>query len=82
MAVEPTLGIDIGAQEFIHDRLIEKREGGDGILLVSSELSEILKLSDRIYVIYDGKIRHEFKQGEVDERRLGILMTGGSLDGQ
>lgn len=82
VAVEPTRGIDIGAQEFIHDRLIEKREGGDGILLVSSELSEILKLSDRIYVIYDGRINHEFKQGEVDERRLGILMTGGKLDGR
>lgn len=80
VACEPTRGVDIGAMEFIHDRLLEKRDKGDGVLLISSELSEILKLSDRIYVIYDGKIQHEFKQGKVDDRKLGILMMGGSVD--
>ena len=77
---EPTRGIDIGAMEFVHDRLIEKRKNGGGILLVSSELSEIMKLSDRIYVMYDGKINHEFTQGSIDDRKLGMLMVGGELD--
>ncbi|MFI3210961.1 MAG: ABC transporter ATP-binding protein [Peptostreptococcaceae bacterium] len=80
IACEPTRGVDIGAMEFIHDKLLEKRNEKDGILLVSSELSEILKLSDRIYVMYDGKISHEFKQGNVDDRKLGIVMMGGSID--
>ncbi len=80
IACEPTRGIDIGAMEFVHDRLIEKRKNGGGILLVSSELSEIMKLSDRIYVMYDGKINHEFTQGSIDDRKLGMLMVGGELD--
>ncbi|MGL4736605.1 MAG: ABC transporter ATP-binding protein [Cellulosilyticaceae bacterium] len=77
IACEPTRGIDIGAMEFIHDRLVEKRNKGDGILLVSSELSEIMSLSDRIYVIYDGQINGEFKKSEVDEKELGMYMLGG-----
>ncbi len=80
IACEPTRGVDIGAIEYIHGKLVEKRNGGDGILLVSSELSEIMTLSDRIYVIYEGEIRGEFKRGMVDERKLGFLMTGGQLD--
>lgn len=79
IACEPTRGIDIGAMEFIHDKLVEKRNQGDGILLVSSELSEIMSLSDRIYVIYEGKMNGEFKRGQVTERELGILMTGGEV---
>lgn len=82
VACEPTRGVDIGAMEFIHERLLEKRNKKDGILLISSELSEILKLSDRIYVMYDGRICHEFKQGNVDDRKLGILMMGGSIDAE
>ena len=80
IACEPTRGIDIGAIEYIHSKLIEKRSKGDGILLVSSELSEIMTLSDRIYVIYEGQIRGEFCRGKIDERKLGFLMTGGQLD--
>lgn len=80
IACEPTRGIDIGAMEFVHERLVHKRDEGGGILLVSSELSEILKLSDRIYVMYDGRIDHEFKHGSVDERKLGKLMLGGRDD--
>ena len=74
---EPTRGIDIGAIEFIHDQLVEKRNKGDSVLLVSSELSEIMDLSDRIYVIYDGEIVGEFKRGSIDEKALGLLMVGG-----
>lgn len=77
---EPTRGIDIGAMEFIHDQILEKREKGCGVLLVSSELSEIMTLSDRIYVLFEGKIAGEFKRGAVDEKTLGILMLGGRRD--
>ncbi len=77
---EPTRGIDIGAMEFIHDQILEKREKGCGVLLVSSELSEIMTLSDRIYVLFEGRIAGEFKRGAVDEKTLGILMLGGRRD--
>jgi simple sugar transport system ATP-binding protein len=77
LACEPTRGIDIGAMEFVHDRLLEMRGRGSGVLLVSSELSEILKLSDRVYVMYSGKINHEFRHGALDDRKLGMLMVGG-----
>lgn len=77
---EPTRGIDIGAMEFIHDQILEKREQGCGVLLVSSELSEIMTLSDRIYVLFEGKIAGEFKRGSIDEKELGILMLGGQRE--
>jgi len=84
IACEPTRGIDIGAIEYIHNKLVEKRDKGDGILLISSELSEILSLSDRVYVIYEGQIRGEFnraefREGKMDERKLGYMMTGGEI---
>lgn len=84
IACEPTRGIDIGAIEYIHNKLVEKRDQGDGILLISSELSEILSLSDRVYVIYEGQIRGEFnraefQEGKMDERKLGYMMTGGEI---
>lgn len=63
--------------EFVHERLIEKRSKECGILLVSSELSEILNLSDRIYVIFEGKITAEFKRGEIDAYNIGLMMLGG-----
>lgn len=77
IADEPTRGIDIGAIEFIHNKILEKRSEGYGILLVSSELSEILELSDRIYVIYDGRITGEFWRGSIEESELGFRMLGG-----
>ena len=76
---EPTRGIDIGATEFIHEKLIEKRDVGGCVLLVSSDLTEIMTLSDRIYVIFEGKINGEFERGHMDEKSLGILMVGGHL---
>ena len=78
IAAEPTRGIDIGAMEFVHSKLLEKRENGDAVLLISSELSEVVSLSDRLYVIYSGKIVGEFKRSELEYARLGLLMTGGS----
>ena len=76
-AYEPTRGIDIGAIEFIHSKLLEKRNNGEGVLLISTELSEIMLLCDRIYVIYNGSINGEFQRGCVDDIELGLLMVGG-----
>ena len=80
IAAEPTRGVDIGAMEFIHNTLLEKRKGGGAILLISSELSEIMELSDRIYVIYGGLIAGEFQKHEATEEKLGLLMMGGAVD--
>lgn len=77
---EPTRGIDIGAMESIHDRMVKKRDSGAAVLLVSSELTEIMSLSDRIYVIYEGRINGEFKRDSMDDKALGLLMVGGAVN--
>lgn len=77
---QPTRGVDIGAIEFIHKRLIQMRDQGKAILLVSVELEEIMSLSDRILVMFDGIISGELQQHEADEKKLGLLMAGVSLD--
>jgi general nucleoside transport system ATP-binding protein len=76
LASQPTRGVDIGAIEFIHRRLVAERDGGAAILLVSAELDEVRSLSDRIAVMYEGKIV-SFEPGDASEDRLGLLMTGG-----
>jgi general nucleoside transport system ATP-binding protein len=76
VAAQPTRGLDVGAIEFVHRRLVRERDEGRAILLVSFELDEILSLSDRILVIYEGRIVGEYKPG-VSEEELGIAMTGG-----
>src|SRR5262249_33506082 len=76
IAAPPTRGLDVGAIEFVHRRLVEERDEGRAILLISLELDEILSLSDRILVIYEGEIVGEFPP-TVDEHELGIAMTGG-----
>jgi ABC-type uncharacterized transport system ATPase subunit len=76
VAAQPTRGLDVGAIEFVHRRLVQERDEGRGILLVSFELDEILSLSDRILVIYEGEIVGEYEPG-VSEEELGIAMTGG-----
>lgn len=76
IAAQPTRGVDIGAIEAIHERILSARAAGTGVLLVSSELDEILALSDRILVLYDGRIVAEFKRGEVNEQQLGLCMGG------
>lgn len=81
IAAEPTRGIDIGAIDFIHGKLLEKRERGDAILLISSELTEVFALSDRIYVMYEGRIAGEFTREEATIDKVGLLMMGGALDG-
>ncbi|MDQ3066086.1 MAG: ABC transporter ATP-binding protein [Actinomycetota bacterium] len=76
IAAQPTRGLDVGAIEFVHRRLVEERDQGRAILLVSLELEEILSLSDRILVIFEGEIVGEFAPG-VSEEELGVAMTGG-----
>lgn len=78
IASQPTRGVDIGAIEFIHRRIIEQRDAGKAVLLISAELDEIRSLSDRIAVIYEGKIV-DIVSSEATEEQLGILMTGGHL---
>lgn len=74
---EPTRGVDIGAMEFIHHQLLAKRDEYRAILLVSSDLNEIMSLSDRIYVMFEGRINREFKRNEVDAKTLGLYMVKG-----
>jgi simple sugar transport system ATP-binding protein len=76
LAAQPTRGVDIGAIEFIHRRLVAERDGGAAILLVSAELDEVRSLSDRIAVMYEGRIV-SFEPPDASEERLGLLMTGG-----
>jgi ABC-type uncharacterized transport system ATPase subunit len=78
IASQPTRGVDIGAIEFIHRRIIEQRDAGKAVLLISAELDEIRSLSDRIAVMYEGKIV-DIVSPEATEEQLGILMTGGHL---
>jgi simple sugar transport system ATP-binding protein len=76
VAAQPTRGLDVGAIEFVHRRLVAERDEGRAILLVSFELDEILSLSDRILVVYEGRVVGEYSP-DVSEEELGIAMTGG-----
>ena len=79
VAAQPTRGLDVGAIEFLHRRLVTERDQGRAILLVSLELEEILSLSDRIVVMYEGRIVGEFGPG-TDAETLGLAMIGGGRD--
>jgi simple sugar transport system ATP-binding protein len=79
VAAQPTRGLDVGAIEFVHRRLIEERDEGRAILLVSFELEEVLSLSDRILVIYEGELVGEYPP-TVTQEELGIAMTGGTRE--
>ncbi len=81
LASQPTRGVDIGAIEFIHRRLVAERDEGTAVLLVSAELDEIRSLSDRIAVMYEGRIV-SFEPADAPEERLGLLMTGGGTGAQ
>ncbi|RWZ60433.1 ABC transporter ATP-binding protein [Halobacillus fulvus] len=76
IAAQPTRGLDVGAIEFIHKKLIEERDKGRAVLLLSFELDEIMNLSDRIAVMFDGQIIAEVKPEETNEQDLGLLMAG------
>ncbi|WP_088005978.1 ABC transporter ATP-binding protein [Indiicoccus explosivorum] len=78
IAALPTRGLDVGAIEFIHSRLIEQRDRGKAVLLISFELDEVMNVSDRIAVIYDGQIIDEVLPQDTSEQELGLLMAGQS----
>ncbi|HWH54972.1 MAG TPA: ABC transporter ATP-binding protein [Gaiellaceae bacterium] len=77
IAAQPTRGLDVGAIEFVHRRLVEERDEGRAILLVSFELDEILSLSDRILAVYEGRVVGEYSP-DVSSEELGLAMTGGA----
>ena len=79
LAAQPTRGLDVGAIEFVHRRLVEARDRRKAVLLISLELDEILSLADRILVLYEGRIAAEFG-ADADEHELGIAMTGGTVE--
>jgi simple sugar transport system ATP-binding protein len=80
IANQPTRGLDVGSIEFVHKTLIEERDKGAGVLLVSVELDEIMSLSDRILVLYRGEIQGELNAASATEEEVGILMAGGKID--
>lgn len=77
VAVQPTRGLDVGAIESIHKRIIQDRDEGHAVLLISLELDEVMNLSDLIYVIYEGEIVALFKGGTVTSEEMGLYMAGG-----
>ena len=77
---QPTRGLDVGAIEYIHKRLIQERDNGKAVLVVSFELDEILNISDRIAVIHDGKIQGIVTPETTNKQELGVLMAGGELE--
>ncbi len=79
IASQPTRGVDIGAIEFIHNQIVAARDAGLAVLLVSADLNEVMSLSDRIMVMYEGKIMGELSQDEATAEKLGLLMAGSSL---
>ena len=76
IAAQPTRGIDVGSIEFIHSQIIEQRDAGAAVLLVSAELDEIMALSDRIAVLYKGEVIDTLPAQDASREQLGLLMAG------
>ena len=81
MAVQPTRGVDVGAIEYIHKQLVAQRDEGKAILLISLELEEVMSLSDRILVMYEGEIVGEFDPKKTTPQELGLYMAGAKRSG-
>jgi len=79
IASQPTRGLDVGAIEYVHEALVEQRDRGKAVLLISFELDEIINLSDRINVIFEGRIAGEMAADKADENEIGLLMAGGRI---
>jgi simple sugar transport system ATP-binding protein len=80
IAAQPTRGLDVGSIEFVHNQILNERDKGKAILLISADLEEIFSLSDRIAVIYEGKIVDILDPQKTNEKEIGLLMTGSSLN--
>jgi simple sugar transport system ATP-binding protein len=76
IAAQPTRGVDVGSIEFIHRQIVEQRDHGLAVLLVSSELDEVLSLSDRVAVMYRGRIAAVLEGDQIERERIGLLMAG------
>jgi simple sugar transport system ATP-binding protein len=76
ICAQPTRGIDVGSIEYIHEQIVRKRDEGKAILIVSTELDEIFALSDRILVMYDGRIVAERRAGDTTPTEVGLFMAG------
>ena len=76
IAVQPTRGLDVGAIEFIHKQIVAQRDAGKAVLLVSLELDEVMDVSDRILVMYEGEIVGQFDPKQTTEEELGLYMAG------
>ena len=76
IAVQPTRGLDVGAIEFVHKELVDLRDQGKAVLLISLELDEVMNLSDRIIVMYEGELVGEFDPVKTTETELGLYMAG------
>ena len=81
IAVQPTRGLDVGAIEYIHKQIVAQRDAGKGVLLVSLELDEVMNVSDRILVMYEGEIVGEFDPKQVTVEELGLYMAGAKKKG-
>ena len=82
VAVQPTRGLDVGAIEYIHSQLVAERDAGKAVLLVSLELDEVMSLSDRILVLYEGEIVGEFDPKQITVQELGLYMAGAKRMGK
>ena len=80
--MQPTRGLDVGAIEYIHKQLVEQRDAGKGVLLVSLELDEVMNVSDRILVMFEGEIVGEFDPKTVTVEELGLYMAGAKREGK
>jgi simple sugar transport system ATP-binding protein len=80
IAAQPTRGLDVGSVEYIHSQIVQKRDDGVAVLLVSVELDEIMALSDRIAVMYEGKIVGTVDADKVTREELGLMMAGAKLE--
>ena len=76
VAAQPTRGLDVGAIEAVHHLLLQERENGAAVLLISEELDEIMSLADRIVVMYEGQIMGELSPDEADLEKIGLMMAG------
>ena len=76
VAIQPTRGLDVGAIEYIHKQLVAQRDEGKGVLLISLELDEVMNVSDRILVMYEGEIVGEFDPKTTTVEELGLYMAG------
>jgi simple sugar transport system ATP-binding protein len=79
IASQPTRGIDVGSIEYIHSRIVEERDAGSAVLIVSSELEEVMALADRIIVMHAGRIAGEFDAATATTTELGLAMLGSGV---